>query len=272
MKFDLISDTHWDFYFRADSNMSDRRIKLEFDKIFENQGSDVLIHAGDTGHYPKQDAQLFEALSKRYKKILVVGGNHTLYNVSSSQRYTFKTWQHKFQNWKDIINEVQNVEVLDGNIVEIDGVKFGGTMGWYDGSYYWDQDVGNPYKRPLDSIWRSYSNDAHKIPGLGHFLDIWQVEKNKIEKVVDQCHVMVTHIMPTTYDDFIYPDYQTQSSNAFYTFNYNEEVKNLKNTKIWCFGHNHKPLDKMLGNTRLICNPQGYPKENPYFEIKTIEV
>ena len=51
-----------------------------------------------------------------------------------------------------------------------------------------------------------------------------------------------------------------------------QEVKNLKNTKIWCFGHNHKPLDKMLGNTRLICNPQGYPKENPYFEIKTIEV
>ena len=271
MKFDLISDTHWDFYFNASSSISERKLNMYIDKHFSEQGSSILIHAGDSGHYTSQDNLILEKLAERYEHILIVGGNHNLYNISSKQKNKFKTWQYKFQNWKDKTNEVKNVTVLDGNIIEIDGVTFGGAMGWYDGSYFYENFL-SPYQENLISKWKSFSNDSNKIPGLYDFLDIFEKEKPKIDSVYDKCDVMITHFQPTIYEDFFPYKYRMNSANAFYSFNYNDKIKEAKKTKVWCYGHTHDASDKMLGDVRLVVNPIGYPGENPLAKVRTIEI
>jgi predicted phosphodiesterase len=232
--------------------------------------SDILVHAGDTGHYPSQDATIFEYLSQFYKKILVVGGNHNLYNVSNTQRRNFSSWRDKLNFWRDKVSEVKNVEVLDGNIVDVDGCTFGGTMGWYDGSFYYND--YSPYSENIESFWKRYTNDSKLIPGLKHFYDLLEIEKEKIENTFDKCDVMVTHIQPTTRSEFFQPKYRYDKSNAFYSFNYNEQIENAKKTKVWCFGHVHAQQYKMLNNVLLACNPVGYPNENPNFKMMSIEI
>ena len=33
--------------------------------------------------------------------------------------------------------------------------------------------------------------------------------------------------------------------------------------KYWIHGHTHIPCQYDLGDTRVVCNPRGYPRENP---------
>ena len=42
----------------------------------------------------------------------------------------------------------------------------------------------------------------------------------------------------------------------------------LDNPKIvlWTHGHMHDPCDYMIGDTRVICHPRGYPGENAWYK------
>jgi hypothetical protein len=31
--------------------------------------------------------------------------------------------------------------------------------------------------------------------------------------------------------------------------------------RLWLHGHTHAPCDYVVGNTRVVCNPRGYPHE-----------
>ena len=41
---------------------------------------------------------------------------------------------------------------------------------------------------------------------------------------------------------------------------------------VWNHGHSHAPADKIVDGVRTICNPRGYPGENPLWKPLTIEV
>ena len=69
MKINYCSDTHWDFYVDPSSGINFRKIELIIEKDFSAQDSNTLIIAGDTGHYPKQDALFLTVLKERYKNI-----------------------------------------------------------------------------------------------------------------------------------------------------------------------------------------------------------
>jgi hypothetical protein len=55
------------------------------------------------------------------------------------------------------------------------------------------------------------------------------------------------------------------------------DVENIiyeRTPKLWIHGHTHDSVDLKLGDTRIVCNPIGYPHErNPAFDpMKVIEV
>ena len=41
---------------------------------------------------------------------------------------------------------------------------------------------------------------------------------------------------------------------------------------LWIHGHTHSEFDYFLGDTRVICNPLGYPGENSYFNVKVVDI
>lgn len=53
---------------------------------------------------------------------------------------------------------------------------------------------------------------------------------------------------------------------AFATELYNDIVSLSKPPKLWIHGHMHSKSDYMIGDTRVICWPRGYPNENEWYQ------
>lgn len=275
MKVDYCSDTHWDFIFNPQTTLNDRKINQYWKQYFSTQDSDTLIIAGDTGHYIHQDNTILKYLKRKYKNVIITLGNHNIYCIGK-QKWGYKHWTEKFNHQKKIFED-SGIIVLDGDIVEIDGITFGGAMGWYDCQYFFQNGFYLSYGGTVQSLWRGFSNDSRLIPGITSPYDIWLEESPKIEKVLDKCEVMITHFQPSIDTTVFDEKYKHDKTNAFYSFNYDEQLKQLNRTKVWVYGHTHSRKETDIYNIRLLANPFGYKDENGKdayvrtFEIKGTE-
>ena len=96
---------------------------------------------------------------------------------------------------KHLIKKEKNIFCLDADIIEIEGIKFGGCNSWYDDSYvkkYFKQfDVNY-----VNLLWKQYINDSRLIYGINNFDTIYKIEMKKLEKIYQNCDVMITHVNP----------------------------------------------------------------------------
>lgn len=89
MKIDILSDLHFDYYFKEFNNSKKDVKKLYDDYFLKDEAGEVLIIAGDLGHSNVQNIIILRMIKKiyGYKAIVCVLGNHDYYlngNVSRS--------------------------------------------------------------------------------------------------------------------------------------------------------------------------------------------
>jgi hypothetical protein len=61
--------------------------------------------------------------------------------------------------------------------------------------------------------------------------------------------------------------------NGGYSTDMSEFILDRPRIKVWTHGHMHNNFDYLVGDTRVICNPHGYPGENDQFDFNfTFEV
>lgn len=231
---------------------------------------DVLIVAGDLGHYNNQTKAFFEFLiDTRYKKIFCVAGNHDLYLVSKEQKkkYDSKSW-NRIIELKEMFKDNNDIHFLDGDIVEYQGVRFGGCLSWYDGTYC---NKVEPFCNPL-ALWKRYSNDSSLIYGFEDFYDILIQERPKVLAIYDKVDVMITHINPMPHASFMPEKYREDPGTGFYTFD-GEQLVDDTNAKFWVYGHQHFGFEQEVYNTTLLCNALGYPglKDGSH-KVKSFEI
>lgn len=269
----ILSDLHLDFYFKS-FKQTKEDVKKFFDPIFTP--SDVLIIAGDLGHYNTENAKIIEFLRELYfKHIVCVLGNHDYYLVNriAMDDYDMNSY-NRANEMRKMLNSIDGVYCLDGTVVDIEGVRFGGCDSWYDGQYLL-HNLNPHFVTNMDDVrtlWKYVMNDAAYMPNLKLFDEIWEIEKAKIEAVYQQCDVMITHVSPSINPEHI-PErhYRTDDSTAFFTFNGETFVKNTS-AKIWVYGHTHTPNEFEWHGVRLICNQLGYPGELKSVRGKRIEL
>ena len=75
MRLDIMSDIHLDFY--AKNKMKIKKFIELLVKTKENNNFDVLIIAGDIGHYNEDNIFFLELISKYYKKVFVTWGKNS---------------------------------------------------------------------------------------------------------------------------------------------------------------------------------------------------
>lgn len=291
------SDIHTDFYIPA--NTSGHKLDAKMDDFIENElwlkKADVLVFAGDNSHYPHQNKLMLEkiAAKKMYKKIFVTFGNHDLYLVSNAQRSKYNTSWDKVLELKAICEEIDTVEFLDGNIVEVDGVTFGGTGGWYDMSY--GKQLFNMNHFAMMHKWKDTMNDANLIVGndypkeindsryesmYGRYgnekkytfdpLKFFKQEEEKMLAIVEECDVFISHVGPIV-PPSLPLHYQTPVT-GFYYFNGEWILNKEKAPKLWIFGHTHDKYLWKHKNTVLACNPLGYKSENKNAEVEVLDL
>jgi len=279
MTIDILSDIHIDFYFR-DIPLSKYLFSF-FEPILTNNGSknisDMLIIAGDIGHHNKQNIEMLTLMKElfSYKYIVCVLGNHDYYLIHSNKKYSNNSL-NRAEEMRALINEQDGMYCLDGNVIEIDGIRIGGCDSWYDGKYikkHFHKNNNQHMDNYIDTLWNKTMADAEYIHGL-NWKTYAEEETEKLENIYKDVDIMVTHINPSIEKVHTEEIYREGETTGFFTFDGEKFVQN-GTMQYWIYGHTHTKSEYTLHNVQCVCNPMGYPHESAngaVTEVRSIEI
>jgi len=257
--FDLISDTHLEFYQKA------KQIKPLLDQIKAQKQSSIICLAGDIG-YPKMPLYrvFLENLMELYDYILVVSGNHEYYNARS-------TAVEIDQRIKDLCEDLtsrssKTVIYLQKQAIEIQGHVFLGCTLWSE-----------IHNHAL--VTRSMS-DYKKIQKKGHYglngayrhthitthdVNRWHYDhvqwlKEQLALYQDKPVIIITHHAPITLPEIHPPAFCNNALTEAYCTDLSELVK--RPVVCWCFGHTHQSYKGQYRGVWFQNSPAGYRFEN----------
>jgi Icc-related predicted phosphoesterase len=224
MNLQLYSDLHLEF-------MSDKGAAW-LDK--QQPKANTLVLAGDIMSATKiwMLDLVFNNVSHKWKNVLFTPGNHEFY---------FTSLQDGWKLIREVAARYSNIHLLDNNEIELEGVKFYGGTGWYPESRY-------PDRRQLIS-------DFSLIKGIEP--DVY-LSRYAFKKQIQHCSpdVVISHHLPT--EECVHPKYKGSPLNDYFVSNF--DVESVA-PKLWLFGHTHFSMDFKIGDTRLVSNPKGYPRD-----------
>lgn len=294
MIIDILSDLHVNTFFKH-LKPDDKLIEKLWRQL-EPKG-EVLIAAGDIGEINQQNVNILSSLKRLfYKEIICVFGNHDLHCLHNRVIYLYDdnrelieqrhwdTYTQKIEDAKALYEEA-GIHLLDGTIITIDGITFGGAMGWYDGQYPKRHNINLGKHRmeryreysDMQELWKGCMPDDDIKP-MNRFDGLCKEEMAKIDSIVDRCTVMITHINPSTQKEHQHPKWRDDPSCGFYSFD-GKEYTDRFNGSHWIFGHSHFCGSNSVEREgkepfELITNALGYPQENPrkYPKVFSIEI
>jgi len=235
MKFSLMSDLHLDF----------PQKNIPFELLEKN-----IIVAGDTSN-GLEGLKFLDKLKRKGFNVLACDGNHEHYSNISQNRVAEET-ASRFR------------ERFPGN-GEFEGVPVILRNGWYlvTEEELW-LNIMNDSKRCL------LTKEAVNNRAYMNYCSIHQ--KLKEWKDFQYKGIVVTHTAPCK--ETLDPKFEGQITNEWY---HNPYMKDLiqefsEQILVWCHGHTHAFADKIVNGVRVVCNPRGYPGENPNWKPFTIEV
>lgn len=243
-----LSDTHLEFYDHP----------ISYDTLMDvdttnTTNKDILCLAGDIGYPEMISYQTFlEYVSKHYKYVFVIAGNHEYYQTKQSVNKSIQTTNEMI---KQICSHFTNVHFLceTSYYIEEYDLHILGTTLWSD---YSDEQINynyNDFRKIHNMSLYGYMNRLHELSVC--FL------KNELEKYKnDTSKVLVmTHHMPSF--ELIDPKYKDSGMNDLFATNLHKLFHEYK-IDHWICGHSHTSVEKKIENTNVWMNPIGYPREN----------
>lgn len=255
-KIALVSDLHLDF-----ADVSD---------TFFNERADVLVVAGDTcelNNY-KWHSDFLNKCSDIFTCTIFVSGNHEGYGASFPKAHAvlkerLDFWGNLHYLEKDTFKFIKD----DESVIEF----FGCTM-WTDmnkgdpvlkeAAYY----VMNDYRQIHNSD-ENYRKISSKDTCTWHKESKTWLNKELKNSTADK-KVVVTHYAPSHLS--VHPRYMNKQDMLmnFYYYSDLSDIMLDHCVDVWCHGHVHNSFDYEVGNTRVLCNPRGYPHEGDYESYK----
>lgn len=223
-------------------------LHFEFNEVMPDQarsvlkGGDVLVLAGDivpiralprTKHLGK----FLEVAVSRFGKVIAVSGNHEFYGGSLEEEPTLRNYYTE-----------AGVVFLEKETVDVGGLKFFGANFWTD------MNSDDPKTK---EVAYSYMNDYRVIRDHSPS-DAVKIHRSVVEKMGNP-DVVISHFAPNN-----------RSVNAKYrneglaNYAYYSDINIPDSVKLWVHGHMHDACDYQIGNTRVVCNPRGYPHERSF--------
>lgn len=261
MKVRFCSDLHTEFF--KDNSIDDVLPHLPEDK------ETVLSIAGDLGLmclYDETIKQYLKILSKRFKYVLYILGNHEYYNSSY--------WGAELQFWKTK-KLPKNVKVMVNDHIIINGVVFIGTTLWtnFDNRNPCAMIYANQNMSDFKVIKKKIYDKKFTITPE-EMVDMFDINKKFIFDLVrkyenNKC-VIITHHAPSIIG--IDDNYKNDSLTPAFYSELGNDICNHNNIIFWHFGHNHSSVDEIIHHTKLVCNPFGYfgKQENKKYNPKLV--
>lgn len=211
------------------------------------EGAEIAVVAGDV----LSDRWLTETARKM--PVVFVAGNHEFYRYGYSERMAQ-------------LKALEGVQVLDNNSIQIGEIRFIGATLWTD--YDRNPLAIDAARRGMnDHRLIKWRKDPWERFQPKHAAKLHAESRSFIESTLAQHHsgptVVLTHHAP--HPASIHPRYEGELLNHAYFSNL-EAVIEVGRPIMWVHGHVHSRFDYRIFNTRIVCNPRGYPGENPLFE------
>lgn len=262
----LFSDIHLDFDVK-------HGLDIWQPNHLPNDHEMTLVIAGDlwyeanwakpTSNLLSQNEPWIVTMSKRFKHVVLVLGNHDYWTVTYEREFTLKD---NVETCRKLIADLglTNVHLLEQSAVVLDGVKFVGGVLWTSmkkgGLKFRARSVNNtdytfirfgPKRERLDA------DDVYEV----HRQTVRSIHRLAVRDNPDQRLVVLTHMAPSFQSiDSMYHTSAEYNRNFFY-FSDLERTALATKADFWFHGHIHKSADYSIGDTRVLCNPRGYSAE-----------
>jgi hypothetical protein len=250
---------------------------------------DALVVIGDTTNPMTSGLPWIAETFRDVPNIIYVAGNHDFYDGAGAERSTY--YQDQMARAREMAARLGIVTLLQNDTCEIggpSGVRFIGATMWSDfsilprGMTVRDA-MSQSQKGRYEGGWRNYERNWHndfraiKYGGPGsrnrftpsQMLVLHRESKEFFERVLATPFagdtVAVTHMGPAE---------SVEPGDHSWLYGWSD-LQHLMHgplaPRYWLHGHVHKSLDYTIGDTRVICNPRGYPgpggtRENPNFD------
>jgi predicted phosphodiesterase len=245
--------------------------------------ADVVVHVGDLRAPATLSIPALRAAYPDVQHLLYVPGNHDFY---SDHRHpdTKTTWEEQRARTPGVAAK-HDVTLLDDQSIVIDGVRFIGATLWSDFM------MRPPYISFADAQRSAKAMNDYRLikTGRGRSHDVLMTRDTinafkasrafiemKLAKPFDGETVVCTHHAPSRQS--------LQRSNVLTDLDwcYASDLESLMTgpdaPALWLHGHIHGNRDYVIGGTRVVCNPRGYPthfmanspRENPHFDPQLI--
>ncbi|CAK07671.1 MULTISPECIES: metallophosphoesterase [Rhizobium] len=244
-------------------------LHLEFGQPFSQtvpDGADIFVCAGDLltrGIGPSISwlaANIAEAMP-----VVFVAGNHEFYGASM---------QESIRDARAVADRHPNIHYLENDTVDIGGVRFvGGTL-WTDFRVL----GGDPELAMVAA--QAGMNDYRRIKfekrPFRKFRPIHAYRKHQetrnflaseLRDGEGRQTVVVTHHAPSILS--IEPDLRDDRFSACYASDLDSLIITTR-PALWVHGHVHRRNDYMIGESRVVSNPRGYPGEESKFDPRLV--
>ncbi|HEV3156450.1 MAG TPA: metallophosphoesterase [Candidatus Baltobacteraceae bacterium] len=205
---------------------------------------DILVLAGDIACTPQDVAAFIETIDSSVPIVYILG-NHEFDHSSGFIKV--------FPQYRRELARFPNLHLLEEESVVFNGVRFLGATLWTD--------MGLPAHYPL------FEQETASL-GMGVSVDeLLAVHTQSVEWLRAQFPspeptVVVTHMAPSARSSL--PKWKNSPTSGFFWTALDELVVQTA-PKFWIHGHLHNSADYLLGTTRVVSHPRGYPGENPGF-------
>lgn len=205
-------------------------LHMEFQPwLFEPDPDVFYLNAGDT-HPNKLIRDYFESLFKNDNYFGVLG-NHDYYGNSFANA-----------DW-----DFPDAHILNNGMTVV-----GATL-WTDISpvRWWD--------------FREYMMDFRNIKGMNYdrYMLAHLTHKNYLFR--SGADIWVIHHLPSY--ESVNEKWKGSGGNDFFATELAPQILEMeKPPKLIVHGHTHDPCDYMIGNTRVVCHPRGYPNETSHYK------
>ncbi|MBU2788454.1 phosphatase [Acidithiobacillus sp. VAN18-1] len=247
-------------------------LHMEFGTQFTVDGladADVMVLAGDVETNAQEWADFLKHVSEFFVHgpIIVVLGNHEYYNG---------VYPDDLELYRRALSSLglPNIHLLEREFVIIDGVRFLGATLWTDFAQG-TQALSCANGMADFAVIR----DGDTMIGLGTSR-IAQVHKDTITWL-DTCfrddwngpEVVVTHHAPSFRSS--HPRFAGSRITGGFCSDLDSRIEDWKPglpaASLWIHGHLHDPVDYRIGQTRILCNPWGYPDEGNERTFLTVD-
>lgn len=254
--------------------------------LTNDQSADILVLAGDivpinllaNDRLDRQVGRFFNRVSQEFPHVLWVMGNHEFYNGDLGWSTTVA---------EDKLEHLENVTILDEDTKIIDDITFFGSTLWTD---FDNRDPIHMYDaEQMMNDYRLISNSKRLVEfkdSTGNRLmrpsrltaadtaDDHARAVDQLKQVADTNErvVVISHHAPSRQS--VHDQYRNHRLNSAYCNNLDSLIEQHPSIELFFHGHVHQVFDYRIGNTRVLCNPRGYPMEETYsnFQLKHVEI